>query len=446
MRITKISVRKLFGVFDHDIPLNDGGITIVIGENGLGKTVILEATSAFFGQNYLFFKDLEFSLLLFYFEGDEFWEVTKTQSADRLGIYVSRGFVGKDIKIKPVRIAEIEIGEKSSAARRRLDFVRHRQMMYHLEGRLPEETKFYIEDRRARDWALAEYLDDFVVAREVSRSKDAKPSWFIAGAKKISIRLIETQRIITAKERGGEAYVNRVTKSQKELAEMIGEIEKSASQKATELDSTYPNRLVLKLRQKALDPPEELNTALSQLDARRKYLSSVGLLEGAQDSDFLRIEKGQNDLVSALKLYIDDSHKKLAPYDQIAAKLQLLKQIVNKRFKHKTLEVDKKLGFVFRSTVKRTARGFESIPAAKLSSGEQNELILFYELIFKSSEGDMIFIDEPEVSLHISWQNKFIDDLKEVASINNVSIVIATHSPDIISENWDLKVELRGVE
>ncbi|MCY1555546.1 AAA ATPase domain protein [compost metagenome] len=73
-------------------------------------------------------------------------------------------------------------------------------------------------------------------------------------------------------------------------------------------------------------------------------------------------------------------------------------------------------------------------------------MILFYELIFKSARGDLIFIDEPEASLHISWQNKFIDDLKEITSINKVSIVIATHSPDSIGENWDLKVELKGVE
>ncbi len=273
------------------------------------------------------------------------------------------------------------------------------------------------------------------------------PTWFKEARKRISIRLIETQRIITAKERGGESYVNRVTKSANELSELIAEIDKVASQTTTELDGTFPNRLVRKLRQGATDSFEGLNAALSELDDRRRKLSSLGLLEVTADTDILRVDEGQRDLSSALKLYIDDSHKKLAPYDEIASKLELFKGIVNKRFKHKELEVDRKTGFVFRSTVKRDEKGkLEAIPPLKLSSGEQNELILFYELIFKSSRGDLIFIDEPEVSLHISWQNKFIDDLKEITSINKVSIVIATHSPDIIGENWDLKVELKGVE
>ena len=202
-----------------------------------------------------------------------------------------------------------------------------------------------------------------------------------------------------------------------------------------------------KLKQKTVDSFDELNTALLKLDERRKVLSSIGLIESTHDSDLLQITEEQPDLMNALKLYIDDSHKKLAPFDDISNKISLFRQIVNKRFKHKTLTINKNDGFVFRSKVKRDKDGqLEKISPLELSSGEQNELILFYELIFKSSPGDLILIDEPELSLHISWQNKFINDLKEVTSINKVSIIIATHSPDIIDENWDLKVELQGIE
>ena len=42
MRITKISVKGLFGMFDHEIPLNqESRITIIHGPNGVGKTVLL---------------------------------------------------------------------------------------------------------------------------------------------------------------------------------------------------------------------------------------------------------------------------------------------------------------------------------------------------------------------------------------------------------------------
>ena len=444
MNIKKISVKKLFGVFDHEIPLNDGGITIVIGENGLGKTVLLEATSAFFAGNFLFFRDLEFLQLIFQFQ-DQSWEVTKSQTADRLAIYVTRHFASKHSKAKtdkPEKIIDIELAEKSST-RSKYEYLREMQLLDRLGAPSTVSEQRMFDFRRA---AIQGLLFEEEIFPRRSKSRET-PGWFKEARERISIRLIETQRIITAKERGGESYVNRVTKSAKELSELIAEIDKVASQTTTELDGTFPNRLVRKLRQGATDSFEELNAALSELDDRRKKLSSLGLLEVTADTDILRVDEGQRDLSSALKLYIDDSHKKLAPYDAIASKLELFKGIVNKRFKHKELEVDRKSGFVFRSTVKRDDKGrLEAIPPLKLSSGEQNELILFYELIFKSSRDDLIFIDEPEVSLHISWQNKFIDDLKEITSINKVSIVIATHSPDIIGENWDLKVELKGIE
>jgi len=224
---------------------------------------------------------------------------------------------------------------------------------------------------------------------------------------------------------------------------MIDRASRKSSTVATELDSTYPNRLVKKLRQGSQNTFDELNKALAKLDDRRKQFSSSGLAVKVSDSDLLQINEKQENLVNVLKLYIDDSHKKLDPYEELSKKIKLLKGIVNKRFKHKTLEVERDKGLCFRSTIVKSTKGeFETIPHSKLSSGEQHELILFYKLIFNSQSNDLILIDEPELSLHISWQNKFIKDLKEVSSINDISIVIATHSPDIIDENWDLKVEL----
>src|SRR5207249_7607395 len=51
--IRKISVKKLFGVFDHEIPMNlQERITIVHGPNGFGKTVLLRFINAIFHGNY----------------------------------------------------------------------------------------------------------------------------------------------------------------------------------------------------------------------------------------------------------------------------------------------------------------------------------------------------------------------------------------------------------
>jgi len=284
---------------------------------------------------------------------------------------------------------------------------------------------------------------------ELAHSEEGanKPKWFTDGIAKINIHLIETQRIITAKENGSDEYVNNVRKCSSELKKMISLAIKESSAVTSKLDSTYPNRLIAKLRQGTKDTFDELNRALLKLDDRRKLLSSIGLVVDIGDSDILQIKESQNDLINLLKLYIDDSHAKLEPFDGLSKKLELFIGIINKRFKHKKLEISHENGFTFKSTIKKKDNAeFETIPPSRLSSGEQNEIVLFYKLIFNSKSGDMILIDEPELSLHISWQNKFIKDLKDVTSMNDVSILIATHSPDIIDENWDLKVELTGLE
>ena len=100
------------------------------------------------------------------------------------------------------------------------------------------------------------------------------------------------------------------------------------------------------------------------------------------------------------------------------------------------MNVDLEKGFVF-----RLSDGLEKgriINPIDLSSGEQHEVILNYELIFKTEEKSVILIDEPEISLHMMWQRKFIDNLLDIATKNHLNIIVATHSADIVNDHRNL--------
>lgn len=88
----------------------------------------------------------------------------------------------------------------------------------------------------------------------------------------------------------------------------------------------------------------------------------------------------------------------------------------------------------------------EDIPLKFLSSGEQQELVMLYKLIFNGEKDTIILIDEPEISLNVSWQREFLDDMKEIVDMNKICLVIATHSPQIINENWELVDTLGELE
>lgn len=66
-----------------------------------------------------------------------------------------------------------------------------------------------------------------------------------------------------------------------------------------------------------------------------------------------------------------------------------------------------------------------------LSSGEQQILILFSYLAFNSEDGKIFIIDEPELSLHIKWQEDFLENLLKVTP-SNTQIILATHSPILV--------------
>lgn len=78
-----------------------------------------------------------------------------------------------------------------------------------------------------------------------------------------------------------------------------------------------------------------------------------------------------------------------------------------------------------------------------LSSGEQQLVVLITHLFFNESirRSNVLIIDEPEVSLHLRWQEQFISAL--LKSVDDTQIILATHSPSIILDRIDKAIELK---
>jgi hypothetical protein len=83
-----------------------------------------------------------------------------------------------------------------------------------------------------------------------------------------------------------------------------------------------------------------------------------------------------------------------------------------------------------------------SIGAENLSSGELQLLTLFTFLYFRFDPDQefAVFVDEPELSLHIAWQSRYIENV--MAANPNAQFIIATHSPEIIGMFEDRTIEI----
>ena len=70
----------------------------------------------------------------------------------------------------------------------------------------------------------------------------------------------------------------------------------------------------------------------------------------------------------------------------------------------------------------------------ELSSGEKQLLIILLTVLLERGEEYILMLDEPEISMHISWQYKLIDMILQLNP--NVQIILTTHSPMIFSDGW----------
>lgn len=69
-----------------------------------------------------------------------------------------------------------------------------------------------------------------------------------------------------------------------------------------------------------------------------------------------------------------------------------------------------------------------------LSSGEKQIIYIFLKVVNACNKNSIFLMDEPEISLHMSWQEKLIN---EILNVNpNQQIIIVTHSPAIVMNGW----------
>ena len=191
---------------------------------------------------------------------------------------------------------------------------------------------------------------------------------------------------------------------------------------------------------------KELIEALEKIQDKRKKLMKYDLL--SQDSSLdneIEVDHIEENDVKVLNLYVLDTNKKLSSFDDIYEKINTFVEVLNRKLIFKKVKVNSRRGFYFvrlDSNMEACDGEEKLLSLSKLSSGEQHQVVLLYQLIFNTEPQTLVLIDEPEISLHVVWQKQFMEDLVEVSKINNIKSIIATHSPQIIGDKWNSTIDL----
>ncbi len=177
---------------------------------------------------------------------------------------------------------------------------------------------------------------------------------------------------------------------------------------------------------------------MTALDQKTKDFMEIGILEEtpAPPFDTDRLRDMDPTEARVMTLHIQDTEHKLEALERLASRTRLLLKSVNGKFQNKQIHVDRENGLVAKD------KDGERLQLDLLSSGEQHELVLHYDLLFRVRPNTAVLIDEPELSLHVGWQKKFLPDLAEIVQLSGFDAVVATHSPFIVGDRDDLMVAL----
>lgn len=193
----------------------------------------------------------------------------------------------------------------------------------------------------------------------------------------------------------------------KKLKTIINEFVNEYYNNSNQLDSTYPKRL---FENKGEITDKEFQDKRNDMDKKLAILYNYGLFSDKEKINF-KFEKKH---AGALKVYFDDFEKKYNIYKELIEKLDTFTSIVNKKLYYEKIKISKEHGIQIFSD-----NNNNEIELNDLSSGEKQEIILFFELIFSTDKSLIILIDEPELFLHVVWQKDFINDLFNIIKNKN---------------------------
>lgn len=445
-RVRRISVKKLFGTLNHDVRLNsEDRVTILHGINGVGKTKLLEMTAHLTAGLPWRLAEIPFEELRLEFDDDSTVRVIRDERQLEL---------------------EIQDEKKPTIGRAILKFVRGV-----VGGDRTEEFTFDSASdefrRNGRSIGLPPWIEPVgagwldrrthrvMSTQEVSRSVGLPRRLLERGSTSDKVlqfvschpaHLIETQRLLRVGGRRGihdddeGALVMTVSELAAELRSKIGRTQEEFARKTQALDRTLTER-VLKAEIPDASIGSTLQSRLEALDQHRKRLELVGLLDAGAFGPTLPPSKAlelKGDRAMMISVHTDDTEAKFRVLDPLADRLELLLNSMNEK-----LAAPKRLMLDRERQLAVQRKNGDAIPLEQLSSGEQHELVLLYDLAFRIEPNTLVLIDEPELSLHPVWQQQFLGDILKIAERRQFDVLLATHSPYIIGDRIDLCWELK---
>ena len=444
MKLENLFIEKLHGIYNYDVDFNED-ITFLYGSNGCGKTTILNiVTSIVTGKIYeLFFYDFKI-IKLKYSNNDnvDVIEIKRKQDdKNRLKII----FEGRNETISKLDNLNFQSSRRKILLKEYFhennilkDISRLFNYVY-----LPLSRSAYVDPIRSSRKNF--WIEEEEIEEELYVTKDAS----LTRVQELIVNKILT--INNEVNRLNNNFRDKILKTsiniyseKKNFSDMINEIENSNEEKILEIQESYLNIMTnLKL----------INER--EIEKYNNFFSSyIKKYEQITDENDGKVKHFPIDLVlqyseiSKIRKVVELAQQMEKDKKQAEKPLELFCSTLNS-FLSRAGDIDSKNIII--ETIGQPGVYFKipnnqnKLSVQKLSSGEKQLIIFFANLIFgvNDRKNGIFIVDEPELSLHLTWQKLFIEQTLKIN--NNIQLIFATHSPEIVGRHRDKMYKLEKV-
>ncbi|MCG9717937.1 AAA family ATPase, partial [Vibrio alginolyticus] len=374
MSLKSIKINKLFGNLDHHIELKDGGLTIIHGPNGCGKTTVLKLLTYLQKFNNQEVSSYNFKSII----------LTKSDGSKLL---IEKAPFGTDPKNKKhilkysLPSAKKNIPTKYISSEKGWSN-REISMFYHayianenLEELTRKEFEYLVrtgELKLPRFWEASKHRNSIESAE--------MPNWYKTFFEDISFEFIETHRLIRATKtsltkdgkHNRNEFENVIEIYSEELKKTIDDITNKSAEISQQSERSFPARL-LSPGEEFIESEEEVRAEYEKTQNKVKELMDIGIID-SEDTVPLPEKSLDNTETKVISLNLSDMNKKLSVYEGLYEQCNTFLKIVNSKLRNKSLFISKDLGFVINSSVSQDDNEGSNIDPKQLSSGEQHHI------------------------------------------------------------------------